>query len=473
VKLKYIYLLTGITAFLIWYILIRNGIYSISADETSRSLISYYWYSTGKLESSSWLPLHFIFTGAGFLLFNNLIWLPRMVSLLFGIMTIVSVGILTDKLFSKSEITIYAMIIALLIPQRLILSIVPLPEIIFFFFIIAASILLLNFLRYNKAGSLIYAAIFLSAASALRYEGWIIAASAGVFVIFRIKGIKNILPVIIILASFPLFWLSYNYFSYNDFFYFMNEPENYYSLVMEDTFFNRIKYNPLMQFTEQILITLNFIGLTAVYLLRKNKIIMTWLFIMFIPLILFSITSLKVDALPAHNFWRTSAVWVLLLIPFTAWVVYQLRKMPGRISSGFILIMLTVFLLYSNYFYIDRTHQEYVFNSSRIKTAESLMDFMNGNGHEKERILIEDVRSFEHFDITLASQKPFIFIYSERNKLTPIKPEKYIGVDINYYFVRSKQLKSRMDRENFRKVFKQNGWELYLKKDASAENIKH
>jgi hypothetical protein len=466
------YAASGIAALLIWYFLIENGIYAISSDETSRTLISYYWLKSGKIESSSWLPLHFIIIGGGFAFLKDLVWLPRIISLFFGLLTITSAVMLANELFEKKEITIYTLLIALFIPQRVILSVVPLPEIIFFFFIITASVFFFKYQKTDRLNFIIYTSIVLTAANALRYEAWIFTACLAVYVLFkfRLKGIS--LTALLILASFPSFWLMFNFFRFDDIFYFLKEPEKYYILAQEENLKNTIKFNPLSQFIAQGIITLNISGLIAFYLLRKNHSLRIWIMMFFTPLVLFSLVSLTGKSLPAHNFWRTSAVWVMLTIPFTSYVIYKLREITARHPAAVLLLgIFPLQVINANNFYLKNIKNEYCLNENKIEAADRIMDYFRINADPLDRILIEDLSNFEHFDITLASQEPYRFIYSERNELTPIKAYKYTKVNISHFLVKSPQLKEKLKDRRYLMVLEQDGWELYKRLNDISEGL--
>jgi hypothetical protein len=473
VNLKVIFPVISVSAFIIWYFLIDNGLYAVSSDETSRTLISYYWHTSGKIESSSWLPLHFLIMGWGLILFQDLIWLPRIISLLFGIMTIAAAGLLADELFRKKEITIYTLIIMLLIPQRVILSIVPLPEIIFSFFVISGSLFFLKFIRSGGTSHLIISVVLITLSNSLRYEGWIISACMGVYLLWKFKGQTRILFVLSLLAIFPLFWLLFNYLKFDDIFYFLHEPGKYYALAQEETFFNTLKFNPLTQFIEQNLITMNILGLAGIYLLRKNALLRRWMIVFFLPLILFSAVSLTGKGLPAHNFWRTSVVWVFILIPFTSFMIFKLKRLAAvNPSVILILFILPLQVIFSNNHYFKNIREEYCLTQDKIDTANKIIEYLNSTAGSEDRILIENLSTFEHFDITLASQEPFRFIYSRRNDLTPLFEEKYTGVVIRHYLVKSSELREKLTARNYIKAFEKNGWGLYIKKDDISEEVR-
>jgi hypothetical protein len=91
------------------------------------------------------------------------------------------------------------------------------------------------------------------------------------------------------------------------------------------------------------------------------------------------------------------------------------------------------------------------------------MQYVETKIEEDERILIENVATYEHLEISLASQDPFRFIYSERHHLRPVKPDEYKKVRINYFLVKSMEIKDLLAREKLSELININGWTLYAK----------
>ncbi|HVO74562.1 MAG TPA: phospholipid carrier-dependent glycosyltransferase [Ignavibacteriaceae bacterium] len=117
-----------------------SGHYSISSDESARTLAAYRWYSTKIIPIEVWLPMHSIILGYSLEIKKDLIASPRAVSLLFGILSIAALALLTNSLFKNKIITLTAALLNIFLPERIILTAVPLPEIIFIFFILSGSV---------------------------------------------------------------------------------------------------------------------------------------------------------------------------------------------------------------------------------------------------------------------------------------------------------------------------------------------
>jgi hypothetical protein len=221
---------------------------------------------------------------------------------------------------------------------------VPLPEIIFFYFITGASLFFIKWLKSENISLLYLSAFYISVAGILRYEGWIFAAVLFLLIAARVKNMRDKILLLLLISAFPFFWLVLNYIRYDDFLYFLNEPQVYFTLAQDDTLGSRVIFNPFMQFIEQNLITLNVFGLAGLFFTRDRRLIRKWMIIFLTPLLLFSLASISGKSLPAHNFWRTSAVWVILIIPFTAYFLAEARK---RLSRYFLFSLFPVFFLYS------------------------------------------------------------------------------------------------------------------------------
>jgi hypothetical protein len=141
--------------------------------------------------------------------------------------------------------------------------------------------------------------------------------------------------------------------------------------------------------------------------------------------------------------------------------------MKTQKSAAVILLSFFMLLLYSNAYYLE-TASRFTMETDNVIAGREIAGFMNIHADKKDRILIEHAPGYEHFEIVVSSQEPLRFIYSVRNRLKPINEEKYSGISINYFLVKSKNMKEELKKRRIKKVFEQNGWELYSDKSSSA-----
>jgi hypothetical protein len=179
-----------------------------------------------------------------------------------------------------------------------------------------------------------------------------------------------------------------------------------------------------------------------------------------------SIISISGKTLPAHNFWRVAAVWSVLLVPLTAYTISSLKRLSFlrrgiRVHIIFLIMLLIQFTL-NAYSFFELNAKRYTLNEKDMITGKYLVSFLD---KADSRILIESVPTYEHFNISLASQHPFKFIYSEESKLQPYKQERYLDIPINYFLVKSFSKKRSLKRDQtMTQVLEINNWTLFRKK---------
>ena len=72
-----------------------KGFYSISADEAGHTLEGFWWFKGQNNIYSVWLPFQKILYGISFHIHYNLFSVPRILSSIFGILTLLSLIFLT------------------------------------------------------------------------------------------------------------------------------------------------------------------------------------------------------------------------------------------------------------------------------------------------------------------------------------------------------------------------------------------
>ncbi len=465
------FLVISVITVIISYFVISTGFYSISADESTRTLMAYQWFKNGVIENTSWLPLHFIILGFGFYLLQDLFLLPRIISILFGLFTIAAAGALTFTLFRNKTSTIIAMILCAFLPQKFILSIIPLPEIIYIFFITWGAYFLYKYLISGAIKPLLLTSLLWSIAALLRYESWFFLFSLSIFLLIRLFRDKRkpgpLVIVILVNSLIPFLWILYNLIQTGNGLYFLKEPSLEFSSVYNAGYVDLKDANPLYQFFDQNLLSLNLLGICGLYFVRHNKPVLKWTIITYLPLFILSIISLTGKTLPAHNFWRIPAVWSILLIPFTALTVSSIKSFTQKsriiIQSSIVLLLVFQFSL-NTFSFIKLNTRRYTFNEGDMTAGKYFVNYIKDRNYNNSRILIETLPSYEHFNITLASQEPFRFIYSEKDKLKPVKSEKYVNIPIDYYLVKSYSKVRELKRSHQMKaILHYNNWTLFQK----------
>ena len=114
----------------------RSGLKWLTADDYSRTVISWDWLQAPRIYSGVWLSFHFWLSGLFIWLFRDLTLAPVILSTLFSVLTIVYLYLLLEKIFTK-EIAVISCLIYAVFPFQVWLSTSAMPETPFFFFITA------------------------------------------------------------------------------------------------------------------------------------------------------------------------------------------------------------------------------------------------------------------------------------------------------------------------------------------------
>jgi 4-amino-4-deoxy-L-arabinose transferase-like glycosyltransferase len=406
-------------------ILYYAGFFSISADESGRTVHAYKWINGLYNGIPTWLPFHTIVVGYGLKLFPDLFWTPRIIISFFGVLAFVSFIWLAHELFKDRYITLLSAVIALFFPTRVILSTVPLSESMYFFFIFSGIALFTRWLRNNQNYLLILSAASFAISSSVRYEGWLFMASLIlVLIIFRrLKSInvslKNIIVVSLIGLVFPLYWFTFQAAVSDNPLHFLYDVNRNFEHSVGISFVSILKHNYLTRFVHHNLIYICFPGIVILaYLFLRDGIIRKWMLLSslaFIPLILVSFFG---KGIPTHNIWRAPDLWNILLIPFVAYFLKNINsfvsettfgesKFLKSLKKGIVPLIIIVMLIYYS-FHIYRYAKDDNFSKDELRIGryieKNLIDAAPGS-----KILIE-VPDWSYLHIIIASNNPEKFI---------------------------------------------------------------
>ncbi|MBL1215824.1 MAG: phospholipid carrier-dependent glycosyltransferase [Ignavibacteriae bacterium] len=445
----------------IQFILYLLGFFSISADESDRSIQAYNWAIGNPVYDASWLPLHRIILGIGFKVLPDIFWLPRFINYFFGILLLPLMAWLSQSLFHSKKNTILSTLLVCFFFPRIILSSVPLTESIFITFIISGIALFVNWLTAKQNLYLILASVLFLLGSAIRYEGWIFSASFGLLVTYLLIsknyniGIKYYFVILVIISSFPVYWLYYHSIESGGAFSFLYSATDNYTSSHGGSFKKQFLNSLFPQFTFQNLVSLNFLGLIPFFFLLKKD--MKIKLFSIIVLTSFSIMVLATSigkALPSHNFWRIPAVWSFILIPFTAYFLLNINeyyKKPKPQIKYLLLILFIVFNLLMTSYEVNKRSS---FTEVQIQTGKYLEKILDRDKNIK--VLIE-TSSWDYPNILVASQHPNNFLLN--TGVNPKIPGKSILSDstsleqlnnrnIKYFLFKSHGLRKILNEKN-------------------------
>jgi len=400
------------------YLLFYKGFYAISADESGRTLEAYKFYRYGSGFYSCWLPFQKIIYSAALYFYYNLFLLPRLISFLFGIMTLLSIIALSHELFHNKIISILTCFLAVIFPAFTIFSILPLSEIYYFFFIITSVMFYIKWCNNDNFLSLWLSIIFMSIGMTTRYETWIFAAVLYIMManrLYRSGGLNRrkiilLTAIFIILFSFPLYWIHLSFLNTHRV---LGLADAVASNYLSNNNIPCIKDYVFYTFLEFNITSLNILSIISIFILRKSfSCIKQYVFLLFSTLIIFSVISYQMNAMPNHNFWRLSMIWSAMLLPFTAHFLYYLYNagQSTLIKSMFFIILFAVL----SYLFIEQTMR--ISSASYISSDDFKIGKILQQRFKKDKFNIYiEPRGWDYLGIQVVSENPDMVITKLNN----------------------------------------------------------
>jgi hypothetical protein len=427
-------------------VLYYQGFYSISADESGRTLLAHQW-SVGELkEMPIWLPFYTIVVGTFLNIFPDLFWVPRIIATVFGVLSFLSIVWLSHEFFKNKIITILTALLTLFFWPRVILTAVPLSESMYFALIASGCALFARWLLNSGSGWVLFlSAVLFSFATTVRYEGWVFAFSFVCVVFVQVYVVnKNVLRVqrthmwlsFLLLCIFPAYWIIMHAYVNGDPFGFISGTVDRY-LLLHGAVLDKVVKNSLpIQFLAQNTMTLNIIGIFSIaYLWVTYRSIQIWIVLFTISLSIMSIISLSGKGMPSYGFWRIPAVWSMLLIPFTSHFILKVGELIGiyrqPMKWTFIVLVVFVFVGVSSQRVYTVSQNSY-FSMHDLAAGRYMQGIIKDNPRAK--VLI-DTSDWSFLNVKVASQNPGSFDHNsgkdpmipENSKLTIYNKERLVN----------------------------------------------
>lgn len=166
--------------------LYRSGFLALTADDYGRVVRAANWAARPVQDwGGVWLPFHTILHGLGLKLHDDMRVTPRLLTIAFGLLSIVLMGQLARTLFSDERIGLISALLLAVNPAHLWLSSAPLAEIPTFTLILGCLVGLGVFLKSRRAPALLASALCLALANGFRFEGWMFSIPFSLFLALR------------------------------------------------------------------------------------------------------------------------------------------------------------------------------------------------------------------------------------------------------------------------------------------------
>jgi hypothetical protein len=455
------------------FFLFNRGFYSISADEAGRVLDAFYFFNGTTGLYSIWLPFQKLLYTTSFFIHFDLFWVPRILSVLFSHLTLLSVIFLYYELFDDLTGSLITGLLGSIFFGIVLFSVLPLVEIYFFFFTISSIAFLLRWIRSGNNVYLWISVFLCFINNTTRFEAWIFAAVIWLIIVFKLKKISVtgnkifiFTLVTLMLAAFPLIWIYLgNNFSGNSSSFITSVAERY----KQGDLYTELKNSVIYNFFEINLTSLNIFGLVTILLLYKSGESVKYFINLFAAtLLLTSIILFFSKAMPSHNSWRLAVVWSVMLIPFTAHLLYLLYKEKNKLLN-YTFFMITGLLIY---FFSNLTNDmsEISFMS---REEYNIGKMFNSEEMFRNKKIFISHNSWRYTGIAVASQDPDKFIldqvFSDKfsldaEKITPELIDRLRENGIEYMLLQ----KNEESRPGLQLIQEYDLWSLYRLPEQAA-----
>jgi len=206
--------LIGFFALLI-RLLLMNYAEETDSDAVSRAFTSWNWAADPFwFKTSVWAPFHYYLVGSGFLIWKDILLLPKVLHILFSVVMLFPFYYFTKREFNKPG-AIYATIFLAFSPLIFRLGFQCLAEIPGLFFTVLAMNLLSKGVREENNVWLALSGISMTLAAGFRYEAWLMILLFTLVLIIARRW-KGSWLFFLFAMIFPAVWMVQNYLSTGD-----------------------------------------------------------------------------------------------------------------------------------------------------------------------------------------------------------------------------------------------------------------
>jgi hypothetical protein len=281
---------------------------------------------------SFWPPLAKILMAWPLELHKDLFLTPRIEVNVAGLICLSAIAFLTWRLFESRLICLVAATLGLFLPQRLILSVVPLSDVYGHVLVLFAAGFAAGWIRYARRFDLIAASSLLMLASAVRLEDWFINAVFGLYLAYytfgrREVGIGTFVLSAALIVAFPLFWIGNSYLHLGSLDNLFVTSRQFVEYTGRD-YLVALKNNVLYRVARDVALNpaLTLGAVSALYSARHLPNVRTWAILFFVPVVLEGLDMLMTLSVPIGEGGRTNGLTALLLLPFSAFAVVSIAK---------------------------------------------------------------------------------------------------------------------------------------------------
>lgn len=401
-------------------VLIRSGLRWLTADDYSRTVISWDWLQHPRIYSGVWLSLHFWLNGLFIWLFKDLTFAPVAANTFFSLLTLVFLFLLIQKIFDRKIAFISGLVFSVF-PFQVWLSTSGMPESIFFGFIIMGFyffILWYDSFRQEHFTRgylfLLLTCLWFNIANLLRYEGWFFSLTLIVLTAYmsyrkRKFSKETFISVSISIVSIlsALWWLYQNNRDYGDAFYFIKETTRIYTGFTSAGLLQRIIQYPFFIFYIAPLTTLA--GLWKVIRVAMNKpngfkgnfpLLRLFLLFNLVELLLLMLSGIFGSG-GTNMISRYIVLNSIFFFPFAVWQLFDLRR---YITVGGLTAIIFVNIIWC--FYYQQAYREDTYEVAELTNKLIQKNYFGSD----DKIYFEMVEGYyDIYPLQVISNRPAMF----------------------------------------------------------------
>jgi hypothetical protein len=450
-------------AALLQYSAFKGGLYTKSADESARTLSAYRWSQHAfSIPVRVWLPGYQMIIGLGLKVWPDLFLMPRVLNNVLGLLTLAALGSLAWILFKNRWVVLLTMILGATFGPRIVCSVIPFSEILFAFLLLIGITFFASWIEQARPARLLATAGFMTLSAGIRYEGWLFVAVMGLLSLLIIwerkkelvkRRISLAVCACFILSVVPIVWIAllvanrlnlWELFTTSGRIY-AGTRANAHSL---STLWN---HGPFFQFFVQNLESLNIFGVfgAITYGVFTPK-LRRWLCLPLFAFLALGILALAGFAVPAHNYWRSSLVWSLLLVPFCArWIIDQGRALGRKRRNVGVVVCLLLASIFIFAFHRQTVAMTKYSNMDRadVNVAKFIRSYIKKHHENGQPRFFIEWAGWHFAHVRVASQCPDAFVnfhwirrILKRNRLNFAKLKRnnvvLLIVEVNTFYSR-------------------------------------
>jgi len=474
------------------------GFVSVSADEYSRGILAARWALLRDLPTAlytgTWLPFELYLNGLSLMIWDNLIWTPRITVIIFSCFLLVYFLKLVQYLYDLYPVTLIAGLFLIFNPWFIWLSGTPMLDIYYLAPFTGGLFYFLKWTNTNSNQYLVISTLLFAFSTGFHFQSWILvnavnlAACYFIWVMYKQKKYKHIFMLIGFFIGNNLFtfiYLAAEIITTGEFLHFVSShtvgTKLYYD-GYEVGLLRKLYYYPRLVATWGNLVWIFLpIGLYWLGAVSKKIPKLFPFAIGVISLVVFSIFNLfSVPASAAPG--RYSLPFILLFIPYSALGVHALFKESGYFTNirlrRVLAVALVTFILVANFALASN------FVSTTDKTAIKVGYYLNSllksdNADSKSTAMLE-LTYWDFLKIKLTARKydrvrlDREFVRETAENISNRVPSIFLTMgdeeifqhlrreNTKFVVVKDKRIKHRLNNLDFIRKFKElDNWDFY------------